>query len=403
MMKPRLLSHALRTLRRYKLRSAFIMLGSIIGAAALTLVVAVGGAAERKMLTTVRQLFGASSVLIMAGGSQLMSGPRADTARLTLDDVEAVAAEVGEIDVWDPQQTLPATSIRHDGATATARVFGQSERWERVWNRRVVRGESFDASDVRASARVALIGETIARELFAGADPVDAEILIGSVSFRVIGVLEPFGTDVHGMDRDDEIVIPITTMMRRVMNVDTIVSAKLLVRDPSQVDRTVAEVKRILRARHGLTAGQRSDFTMISAVGVQKMVAKTQQILSLYLPLVAGIALLVGAIVAASLMLASVNERVAEIGLRRAVGAQVEDIQLQFLVETAATTFGGGLLGALLGAAISFVAASKLHLGDVVAWRAVLLALVVSAVTGVLAGVVPARRAAKLAPVDALR
>lgn len=397
-MNARLVKHSIRSMRRYKLRSGFIMLGSFVGAAALTLVVAAGQATERKVLATVEQLFGASSIVVLAGGTQLMSGPRPNSARLTIDDMEAVAEAIPDVAAWDPQQAMPDVTVRHERATATARILGHSERAEHVWDRGVTRGAYFDVASVRSSERVALIGENVAAELFGSADPIGAEITIGTVPFRVTGVLERFGTDVHGLDRDDEIIVPITTMMRRMMNVDTIATAKLLVQDPAHVDGAAKELKRVLRERHG-----REDFAVITATGVQRMVAKTQRILAIYLPLVAGIALLVGAIVAASLMLASVQERVSEIGLRRAVGARVEDIQLQFLVETVATMFVGGVAGILAGFAAAQVAAAKLHLGDIPIARALILGIVVTVATGLLAGVVPARRAARLRPADALR
>ena len=399
----RLVRHSIRAMARYKLRSAFIMLGSFIGAAALTLVVAVGEGAERKMLATVRQLFGATSILVMAGGTQILGGSGANAARLTLDDIEAIAEQVPEVQVWDPQQAIASASVRHEGATATARVLGESERSEEVWQRGVTRGEYFDERAVKATERVALIGITTAKELFGAEDPIDGEIQIGNVPFRVIGVLEPFGTDLHGMDRDDEIIVPISTMMRRVMNVDTISTAKLLVGDSSQVDKASKEVTRILRERHAIPTSRPNDFTLITATKVQQMVGRMQRIMSLYLPLVAGIALLVAAIVAATLMLASVNERIGEIGLRRAVGARIEDVQLQFVIETAATIVAGGLIGIVVGSVIAQLVANRFELGVVISWRPVLLGVIVSMVTGFLAGVVPARRAARLNPIEALR
>lgn len=403
MKRSRLIPHSLRALRRYKLRTGFIVLGSFIGAAALTLVISAGEAAERKVLDTVRQLFGAQSVIVMAGGTQFMSGARGDAARLTVDDIEEAAAEVPQIVAWDPQQALAGASVRHDGKTATARVLGASERFGRVWNRGVTRGEAFGESDVRSASRVALIGETTARELFGTADPLGGEILIGNVPFEIIGVLEPFGTDLHGMDRDDEIVVPLTTLMRRVMNVDTIIAAKLLVDDPAQVDAAAKSLKRALRERHNLPPSRPDDFQTISALAVQQMVGRTQRILAVYLPLVAGIALLVAAMVAATLMLASVNARVGEIGLRRAVGARVGDVQLQFLIETAMTVLAGGIAGIAAGLALASYAAARLHLDGTLSLRAALIALAASILTGLLAGVLPARRAAQLDPATALR
>ncbi|HKH47198.1 MAG TPA: ABC transporter permease [Thermoanaerobaculia bacterium] len=398
----RLLKQSLRMMTRSKLRSGFMMLGSLVGVAALTLVVSVGQGANRKMLTTVRQIVGGSSILLFSRGGRLVGGPRGEASRLTLDDLAAIAKELPAVEAWDPQQGLMAP-VRSAGASDTARVIGQSERWDRVWDRGVSRGELFDAAAVASSARVALIGETVVRELFGHEDPLGAEILVGSVRCRVIGILEPFGTDAHGMDRDDEVVVPISTAMRRLMNVDTIQTAKLLVSDPARIAETTREVRRILRERHGLAPGQPDDFVIRSSLQAQAMVGKVQRVLFLFLPLVAGVLLLGGSAVAASLMLSSVNERVGEIGLRRAVGARPEDIQLQFLLETAVTALGGGVLGLLVGCGAAQMVARKLALGDVFSWNAIFLGLAAAAATGLLAGVVPARRAARLQPADALR
>lgn len=250
---------------------------------------------------------------------------------------------------------------------------------------------------------MALLGETVVRELFGDADPLGSEILIGSVRFRVIGVLEPFGTDAHGMDRDDEVIVPISTAMRRLGNFDTIHAAKLLARDPEALEETTREVRRVLRERHALAPGQPDDFRLVTPIEVQGMVGQVQRILFLYLPLVAAISLAAGGAVAATLMLSSVNERVGEIGLRRAVGARPADIQLQFLLETAVTTLGGGLAGLLLGCAAARMVADRMALDGILSWKAILLGLTAAAVTGVLAGVVPARQAARLQPADALR
>jgi putative ABC transport system permease protein len=177
----------------------------------------------------------------------------------------------------------------------------------------------------------------------------------------------------------------------------------VLVRDSQRIDETAREITRVLRERHALAAGQPDDFNVLTPVEVQRMFGRAKRILSIYLPMAAGVALLVGGIVAATLMLASVSARVGEIGLRRAVGAQPADIWYQFLVETTITTLGGGLCGLVLGLAASQAMAVRLQLGPVFSWQAVGLAIAMSGATGLLAGVWPARRAARLLPADALR
>ena len=205
-------------------------------------------------------------MVVTGGGGFFLGGPRGEAARLTLDDAAALAQALPEIEAWDPMQVVPdAPASSAASATHSVRLVGASERYERVWERGVSSGELFDAAAVSSSARVALIGETAARALFGDEDPVGGEILIGSVPFRVIGVLERLGTDVHGMDRDDEVVVPISTAMRRVMNVDTIRAVKLLVRDPREVDATARAVELLLRERHALAEGQPSDFTLMTS------------------------------------------------------------------------------------------------------------------------------------------
>ena len=401
-MTTRLIAHSVGVMARYRLRSATVMLGSLVGVTALTLVVSLGQGMEAKVLKTVGPMLGDSSILIVSGGSRIMGSPRAGASRLTIDELTALATELGDIDSWDPQQEVSSV-VRYRETTATVRVLGQSERGERVWARTVTRGQYFDAAAVSTSARVAVIGDTVARNLFGDSEPLDAEIRIGAVPFRVIGVLEPFGNDMHGMDRDDEIVVPISTLMRRLTNVDTVSAARLVVNDPGREEEIASEIGRILRARHALASDEPDDFRIVTTVEVRDTVAFIRRVLRLYVPLAAAVVLLVAGIVAATLMLSSVNERVGEIGLRRAIGARPEDIRLQFATETAVSVLTGGLGGLLLGYAAARFAASRLQLGVAFSWEAVLIGLVGSAIAGLLAGVLPARRAARLQPADALR
>ncbi len=398
----RLVSHCAGMMGRHKLRTGFMMVGSFIGVAALTLVVSVGQAAKQKMLTMARQVFGENSIMVTDGGTHMFGAPRNPGTRLKLDDAQAIADEVPGIENWEPQQGLTAT-VRRGEASESAQVLGETERYEQVWNRTASRGALFDASSVKSSARVAVIGQTVATELFKDEDPIGSDLQIGSVPFRVVGVLEKWGTDPHGMDRDNEIVVPISTLMRRLTNVDTITGAKFVVARTAKDDQMVKQIRELLRSRHSLAAAQPDDFSILTASEVREMMAAIERILLLYLPMVAAISLLAGGIVSASLMFASVSERGGEIGLRRAVGARAEDIRLQFLLETAATTVAGGAGGIVVGYLLAQMGATRLHLDGVAPWSAALLGIAASVLVGLAAGLLPARRAARMSPVDALR
>jgi putative ABC transport system permease protein len=399
----RLLQQAARSMRRYPLRTIIMMLGSLVGVALLMFVLSVGRGAQTLMLRTVRQILGDHAILVMAGGGTMMGGPRGGSARLTIDDLDAVAREVPQIDSWDPIVQSFGASVKRGGAAATARVLGESERWSQVWGRSVSRGQDFDASAVAGTARVALIGETVAGKLFAGDDPIGGDVEIGNIPFRVIGVLDRFGTDLHGMDRDNEIVVPVSTMMRRVKNTDAISQAKLVVKDGGRDGDVAEQVRRVLRARHGLAEGRPDDFNLITSSEVNSMESKMENVILLYVPLVGAVALILGGIVGAVLMLASVSERVGEIGLRCAVGAGPADIRRQFVLETTATILLGGIAGIVLGIVLVKVATSRMPISAPFSWSAVLIGLAAAAATGLVAGVFPARRAAALNPVDALR
>src|SRR5262249_18291503 len=186
--------------------------------------------------------------------------------------------------------------------------------------------------------------------------------------FRVIGVLEPFGMDMHGMDRDNEVMVPISTLMRRLTNTDTVASARLVLRDPTRSEDTAREVTRILRSRHALVSDEPDDFRIVTPAEVRKMTMWVRRVLLIFVPMLAGVILLVAGIVAAALMLSSVNERIAEIGLRRAIGARPEDIRLQFATETAVTILAGGPGGVGVGYSRVPAAAPGVQFGDGFSW-----------------------------------
>jgi putative ABC transport system permease protein len=401
----RLVAAGFHSLRRHRLRTAFVMLSTFVGVAALTLVVAVGRGAQRDMLERFERMFSGSSVMIMAGSMSHSEGPRASAVTtLTLEDLAALEAQVEAVVLWDPWQMVGTREVVWGGRSRAVSVAGHSERGEVAWNRGAARGSFFSGQDVASAARVALVGQTLAGDLFGETDPIGEEIRIGTVPFRVIGVLEIAGSDPHGTDRDNEIHVPVTTAQRRLQNVDHVDAAKLLVAEGADLDAVTAEIERVLRERHGLPAGADNDFAMFTPRQVVAMIESSGRVFTLFLPLLAGAFLVIAGIVVANLMYMAVNERRAEIGLRKAVGARGRDVRLQLLVECAAGTLaGGGAAVAVSWLGLEVARAQQVPMVGSMPWQAAALGLVSALIVGLLAGLTPARRAAALDPAKALR
>ncbi len=401
----RLISHGLRGMGRHRLRTFFMMLGTFIGVLALTIVVAIGQGTRDNVMGMVEQLFTGSSIMLMPGGGGSRGGPHATGANttLTVEDLEEIQSTVPRIVAWDPMIQVGSREVVYQGNNSTVRILGHSAQHEQVWNRGASRGAFFGESEVRTSARVALVGESLARELFQGADPIGYQVRIGAVPFEVIGVLDSMGIDIHGWDRDNEVIVPYTTAMRRLVNVDYIGTSKILATDDADLDATVIAIENLLRERHALAEGEPNDFNMITPVQIREMVGSMNRVFTLFLPIIAGVSLLIGGIVVANLMLMGVNERRSEIGLRKAVGAREKDIRLQFLFESSLVTVVGGLFALVVAtAALAFIS-RMMELPSIMPWEAASLGLGAAILVGLIAGVAPARRAAALESVTTLR
>ncbi len=405
MKKNSIIKSGFRVMRRYKLRTFFMMLGIIIGIMSLTLILSLGKGTRQGLMDKVERLISSSDLLVNAGGAEMMStrGPDGPTTTLTLEDIEEIARQVPNVEAYDAIQMIVGRSVKYMERSADLRIMGSTPNGEVVWNRSVTSGSYFTEADMKQSSRVALLGPRVVEELFDGADPVGEQVRIGSVPFRVIGVLEPMGIDPHGMDRDYEILVPLSTIMRRLMNVDFIMAAKLQLADASLMQQTAGEVGAILRERHHVGGGEPDDFTLVTPEQVQRIIAGMNRVFSVFLPLIAGIALIAGGVVVTALMLIMVSERKNEIGLRKALGARAKDIRLQFVIETAVITVAGGLAGFFLGTLGVQAMVIKMKLPTIIPWEAFSLGMIFSIVVGMTAGLVPAKRAAQLEPVEALR
>jgi putative ABC transport system permease protein len=401
MNKRLLVAGSVRALTRYKLRSFLMSLGIVIGVAALVVMRSMGSGAEQKLLDKLDRIFGASSIIVVNNGGGIRGGER-EQGKLRIDDIEAIQVELEQVTEWDPLIMVGRSEVVYRDRNRGLRIAGHSERADVVWGRGVTRGEFFSESDVRSAARVALIGHRAAEALFDDEDPLGKTVRIDNAPFRIKGVLEPYGVDPHGLDRDDEIHVPVTTVQRRLAKTEFIGSAKMLVADPERLDETVEQVADLLHARHGLAPHEPEDFALYTPTQVQRIVRKANRVVTVYLPATAGIALLVAAVVIANIMLIAVRERVGEIGLRKAVGATDRQIVGQFLLESLVVTLVSGLAGAGLGAGL-LTLASRSHEDVSLAPDSIVVGVLAALVVGVLAGLLPARRAARLEPVDALR
>ena len=399
-----IVSSALRGITRNKLRSALMMVGVMVGIGALTVVTAIGKGTVKEVMNKVESTFNSNNILITAGGGSRHGAARGEgpTTTLTLDDLSALEARIPNIDMTGPSLRVGPQMVTYKGSHREVSVTGYCEKAESL-SRVVTRGSYFTRSDVRESARVALIGEVAAQELFNGADPIGEQVRIGSTPFSIVGILERGGMGFHGTNTDDVLYVPVTTAMRRLMNVEHISSAKIRIRDASLMEDTKNAITGVLRERHQLAAGKQDDFSMITPNLVRDMVETSNRTLTLFLPLISAIAIIVGALIMASLMLVSVNERRPEIGLRKAVGARAKDIQTQFLVESTVVTVIAGLLGLAFGALASQAILESQGKPLTLPWGAMGIGFGISVIVGLLAGVVPARRAAALDPVETLR
>jgi putative ABC transport system permease protein len=399
---------ALRALRINKLRSALTMLGIIIGVAAVITMIAVGAGAQNRIEEQIKGL--GTNLIILLPGSTTSGGARMGAgSRNTLTEEDAYAI----------QRDIPAIQAAAPALRGAGQVVAANNNWSTIFygvtneyfearNWVVASGKMFDPADLSGSAKVALLGETVARNLFGDADPIGQVIRIRKVPMVVIGTLERKGQSMMGQDQDDVILMPISTARNRVLGrgagkLRTVGSVSIKVRDGENMAEAEAQIRELLRQRHRLQAGQDDDFTLRNLSEILATREESSRIMGLLLAAVASVSLLVGGIGIMNIMLVSVTERTREIGLRMAVGARGRDILTQFLVEAITLALIGGFLGIVLGFAASIAVSRFAGWPVELGVEPVVLAVGFAAGIGVFFGFYPARKASRLLPIEALR
>ena len=399
---------ALRALRANVLRSVLTTLGIIIGVGAVIAMISIGAGAQARVAEQLKRL-GSNLVYITpgsvsSGGVRLGYGTRPS---ITLDDATAISREIPPVlaaapSVWTSSQLVYGNMNWWAGIHGTSPAFEDVRSWP------VVAGRYFSDDDVETGAKVALLGQTTASNLFGADDPVGQVIRIAHIPFTVVGVLERKGQNARGEDQDDNVLIPITTATMRVIGPGgpqggAVHGITVKVRDGENVQAVEDQIRHLLRQRHNLQAFQDDDFRIRNLSEMLQAEEESTRVLTILLGAIASVSLLVGGIGITNIMLVSVTERTREIGLRMAVGARRTEILTQFLVEAITLSLVGGLIGIGLGVAGSYVIAYLAGWRTLVNVPAIVLAFGFAALVGVFFGLYPARKAARLDPIEALR
>jgi putative ABC transport system permease protein len=399
-----LLIAALRSLSRNKLRSFLTMLGIVIGVAAVIAMLAVGHGARASMESSIAGL--GTNVLNIFPGGQGPGGARLEAgtvSRFSEEDVLAIKKEADAVQYISPVARTGA-QVKAGGMNWRTNVYGGYPEYIQIRNWNLVSGSPFTESDERGATKVCLLGQTVSDNLFgAGVDPTGQSVRIKNLPFRVLGLLEKKGQTSFGQDQDDIVVAPFSTVQKKIMGAWHVQSMIASAVSEPAIPEASTQIQEILRRRLRVAPGDMPDFTIRTQTEIAQTATAVSQTMTLLLSSIAGISLLVGGIGIMNIMLVSVTERTREIGIRLAVGARGRDILWQFLVEALAMSFAGGLLGIFLGIGASAMLSKFQGWSVQVAPWSIAVAFAFSAATGIFFGWYPARKAAGLNPIDALR
>tara|TARA_R110000824_G_scaffold118960_2_gene271418 strand:- start:34227 stop:35429 length:1203 start_codon:yes stop_codon:yes gene_type:complete len=390
---------AFREIRRNFLRSALTMLGIIIGVAAVIAMVTLGGGAQQKVSADISGL-GKNLLMVFPGSRQ--RGPSAGGAMFKEADVAALQRGISGLDVVAPMSSSSVRAV-YANTNWTTTVSGATNDYFQVRQWGLSAGRVFDEAEERSGRMVCVIGETVHKNLFGRQDPIGARLRIGTNSCQVIGLLEAKGSSTFGQDQDDAVILPLLAFQRRVSGNDNISMIFLSASSGAVIDRVKEQVTLLLRQRRHIAAGESDDFQVQDMREIAALVEGTTALLTAFLGSVAAISLIVGGIGIMNIMLVSVTERTREIGIRLAIGAYEREVLMQFLVEAGALSLAGGVVGIILGLGISGLVAYAVAIPFVINLPIIAVAFVFSALVGIVFGYFPARNAARLDPIEALR
>ena len=399
-----LLKIALRALANNKLRGFLTMLGIIIGVASVSTMLAIGQGSKRSIQAQISEM--GSNMIMIQPGADMRGGVRQDASAmetLKLQDYEDIVNETRYVSATSPSVNSSGQAI-YGANNAPTTVYGISPDYMEIRRYEVEDGDMFSDQDVQTAAKVCVIGKTVVDNLFPGGEnPVGRVIRFQKLPFRVVGVLKSKGYNSMGMDQDDLILAPYTTIQKKILAITHLQGITCSALKEEYTDQAIDEISEILRRNHRLRETDDDDFTIRSMQELSTMLTSTTDIMTTLLAAVAGISLLVGGIGIMNIMYVSVTERTREIGLRMSIGAKGMDILAQFLIESILISVTGGLIGVLFGVGAALIVNVVAHFPIYIQPWSVLLSFVVCTVTGVFFGWYPAKKAAQLDPIEAIR
>jgi putative ABC transport system permease protein len=396
---------AFRALVRNKMRAALTMLGIIIGVSAVIAMVSIGQGASASVQAQIESI--GTNLLFVSAGAQNVGGVRSGTGdsgtnTLTVEDLEAIKREVPSVSMVTPAVNARSQLVAGNMNWNTS-LQGVSEQYPEIRKWTVQTGAFFTDVDVRTAARVIVIGQSIADNLFPGMDAVGQTLRVANLPFRVIGVMAAKGQDQQGRDQDDTAFAPYTTVQKKVLGNTTVRVAYVSAVSQDATYTAQSQIGELLRQRHKLTANEPDDFTVRNMTDVAEAANETSKTMTILLACIAGVSLLVGGIGIMNIMLVSVTERTREIGIRMAIGARSSAVRSQFLIESIVLSLTGGTVGILLGVGLSLAIPAMLGWPTLVSMVAIVGSVIFSVAVGVFFGYYPARKAAALDPIEALR